>query len=71
VVLWEHAELEPPEIGETVGERGEEVGSLRWCARVEILDYEWSEFDQQFWLLVDDKQGQRGWLAVEYIELSP
>jgi hypothetical protein len=70
-VLWEHTERPPHDESSTIGERGKEVGEIHDCESIEILDYEWSSFRQEFWVLVDNGDGQRGWLAVRYIEFEP
>lgn len=70
-VLWEHAEWPPPDESSTIGERGREVGKIHACESVEVLAYEWSSFTQEFWVLVDNHNGQRGWLGAEQVEFQP
>jgi hypothetical protein len=71
IVLWEHAEWPPHDASSTIGERGVETGDVSYCESVEVLDYEWSSFRQEFWALVDNHDGQRGWLPAEYVEFEP
>ena len=71
VYLWEHAAWPPREESSTMGEPGAQLGLIESCAAVEVLQFEWSAFDEAFWVLVDNHNGQRGWLAAKYIEFEP
>jgi hypothetical protein len=71
IVLWEHAARTPRDKSNSVPERGTQVGTLHSCETVEVLYYEWSDFKQEYWLLVDNHNGQRGWLAAEFVEFEP
>ena len=69
--MWEHAEEPPSEWGSMMGDAGVDIGAIQYCRAVEVLEYEWSSFGEEFWVLVDNHNGQRGWLSAEYIEFSP
>lgn len=69
--LWEHANWGPTDTSDTIGDRGAQVGNVQSCESVEVLDYEWSSFKEEFWVLVDNHSGQRGWLAIGYVEFEP
>ncbi len=71
VTLWEHAERPPSEWGSPMGDMGTDVGVVENCEAVEVLDYEWSFFGEEFWVLIDNHNGQRGWLAIHYVEFAP
>lgn len=71
IILWEHAEWLPPDGSSTIGEQGAEIGEVQHCESVKVLDYEWSSFRQEFWVLVDNHNGQRGWLAAKFVEFEP
>ncbi len=69
--LWEHAEQPPSEWGSTMGNRGIDLGVIQSCESVEVVSYKWSDFGEEFWVLVDNHNGQRGWLAAKYVEFEP
>jgi len=71
VTLWEHVERYPSEWGDTRGDRGTDLGVLENCESVEVVAYEWSFFGEEFWVMVDNHHGQRGWLAAKYVEFEP
>ena len=41
------------------------------CEPIEVLEYEWSSYGQEFWVLVDNHNGQRGWLSTEFVRFEP
>ena len=69
--MWEHAEWPPRDESSTIGERGAETGDVLHCESVKVLAYEWSSFQQEFWVLVDNQDEQHGWLAAKYVEFEP
>ena len=71
IVLWEHTEWPPRDDSSTIGNPGARTGEVQSCEAVEVLDYEWSSFDKEFWVLVDNHQGQRGWLSADNIAFEP
>ena len=69
-VLWEHAERPPRDASSKIGERGNNLGPIDDCTPVSMLDYEWSGFRGEFWVLVEDASGRSGWLSVEFVEFD-
>lgn len=70
ITLWQHTAHPPKESGSN-SSKGNEVGQIHFCTNVTILAYEWSGFEREFWLMVEDQSGQRGWLSSEFIEFLP
>lgn len=41
-----------------------------FCTQITILGYEWSTFDEAFWLLIETKEGNQGWVSANYVNLG-
>ena len=71
VFVWEHAERPPYDESSSIWDRGAELGAVKHCEPVEVLDYEWSAFRDEFWLLVEDHHRNRGWLPAQFVVFGP
>jgi hypothetical protein len=65
VFLWERAGLRPVDSSST-SNTGRDVGVLKECTPVKLLDRQWSVYDEEFYYLVEGEE-QRGWVSESFI----
>lgn len=65
VVLWEHAGLRPVDSMPT-SNKGRDVGALKECTPIKLLDRQWSVYDEAFYYLVEG-EGKGGWVEESLI----
>ena len=68
--LWQYAARAPRDTSNSNPDRGNKTGSVLFCQEITVLDYEWSAFDEEFWLLIETNEGDKGWVSGKYVELD-
>ena len=68
--LWQHVAQIPQYTSSSNPDRGSKTGSVMFCTQITILGYEWSTFEETFWLLIETKEGAQGWVSANYVNLG-
>lgn len=71
VYVWELPGLTPSDLDSAyMGERGNPLGAVLRGTEVTIVDYAWSETDQEFWAYVRTSDALEGWIPLNELDLS-
>lgn len=71
VSVWELPGVKPSDPDSAYrGDRGEWLGALPCYTEVTIVDYAWSETDQEFWAYVRTSDALEGWVPLNELDLS-
>ena len=69
ITIWEHI-AQRPQDSSLNPDRGNPVGLIDLCEVVTVVDYGWSEEEQEFWLMIETSDGTTGWLSSKLIKLD-
>ena len=54
--------LRPDDNSAPIGRRGRRLFQLPYCTEITIVDLAWSEYDKKYYVKVQLKDGQEGWV---------
>lgn len=71
IYVWELPGITPADLDSAyMGDRGNPLGTLLRGTEVTIMDYAWSEADQEFWVYVRASDGLEGWITLNELDLT-
>jgi len=72
IYVWELPGLTPSDRDSAyMGERGNPLGTVLEGTEVTIVDYAWSEADQEFWVRIRAPGVPEGWILLSELDLTP
>ena len=72
IYVWELPGITPSDLDSAyMGDRGNPLGTLLRGTEVTIMDYAWSETDQEFWAHVRASDALEGWILLNLLDLTP
>lgn len=72
IYVWEVPGITPSDLDSAyMGDRGNPLGTLLRGTEVTIMDYAWSETDQEFWVYLRALDTLEGWVSLNLLDLAP